>query len=277
MNRQGALPRPVVSHRLAWALAISLLLHLAIAGTGLEWPNLLHRAVPPPPEELASVEVVMGTGAEASQPLQVPPPAPPDADSKDKPQPAPPPAKPEAKSEAQPEPKPAPQPAAPPPPPPEKDATALPAPPPQPVAPPVAQPTPPPAPQPAPEATKTAPDQPEFAPPKVWQKVPLMEGGLEGAIGLAGRARPAMGDKRNLPPVYPPLSAQLGEQGTVVLRLYIGADGQVHASDILTTSGYSRLDAAARDAAAKWRFTPAVRDGQPIPSEFDLTLHFALD
>lgn len=61
----------------------------------------------------------------------------------------------------------------------------------------------------------------------------------------------------NPAPVYPPLSRKLGEFGQVTLRVFVSADGQADKVEIRESSGYERLDRAARDAVSRWRFVPA--------------------
>jgi periplasmic protein TonB len=74
-------------------------------------------------------------------------------------------------------------------------------------------------------------------------------------------------------PPYPPVSKRLGEEGTVVVRILVGADGLPQKAELRTSSGSERLDAAAVAAVMKWRFKPGTRGGvaesmwvlQPIP------------
>ena len=74
-------------------------------------------------------------------------------------------------------------------------------------------------------------------------------------------------------PPYPPVSKRLGEEGTSVVRIYVGADGLPQKAELRTSSGFERLDAAALAAVMKWRFKPGTRGGvaepmwilQPIP------------
>jgi periplasmic protein TonB len=74
-------------------------------------------------------------------------------------------------------------------------------------------------------------------------------------------------------PPYPPVSKRLGEEGTAVVRIFVGADGQPQKAELRTSSGFERLDAAAVAAVMKWRFKPGMRGGvaeamwvlQPIP------------
>jgi protein TonB len=67
-------------------------------------------------------------------------------------------------------------------------------------------------------------------------------------------------------PEYPVLSRRKEEQGTVLLQFLIGVDGQVLESKILKSSGFTRLDDAARMALAQCQFQPGSVDGTPEPS-----------
>ena len=60
---------------------------------------------------------------------------------------------------------------------------------------------------------------------------------------------------------YPKESLINREQGTVILRVLVGADGMVEAVEIEKTSGFYRLDKAAREAVRGWTFHPAMRGG----------------
>jgi protein TonB len=79
----------------------------------------------------------------------------------------------------------------------------------------------------------------------------------------------------NRPPVYPQEAAQNGEHGTVVVLIHISPAGSAAGVDLLRSSGYVLLDRAARDAVLRWRFLPAVKDGQSVAS--DLTMGFEFD
>jgi protein TonB len=66
------------------------------------------------------------------------------------------------------------------------------------------------------------------------------------------------------PPRYPVESRRKREQGTVLLSLTLGLDGKVSVINIAKSSGFVRLDDAARDAVRSWRWAPTVRDGQAV-------------
>ncbi len=67
-------------------------------------------------------------------------------------------------------------------------------------------------------------------------------------------------------PDYPSASRRLEEEGTVTLRFLIGTDGRVMQAEIEKTSGYPRLDDAARNGLAKCQFRPGTVDGKPEQS-----------
>jgi len=65
------------------------------------------------------------------------------------------------------------------------------------------------------------------------------------------------------PPQYPPASRRAEETGAVVLRFLIDADGSVMESVVDASSGFERLDEAARQALALCRFKAGTVDGRP--------------
>lgn len=66
---------------------------------------------------------------------------------------------------------------------------------------------------------------------------------------------------------YPTQSLRFGEQGTVIVRVDVGADGAVTGCAVAASSGYSRLDAAARrNICRKLNLLPATMDGKPVAS-----------
>src|SRR6185503_8761958 len=61
---------------------------------------------------------------------------------------------------------------------------------------------------------------------------------------------------------YPAEAQAAGIEGNVVLKLTIDKDGNVTAADVAQPAGHG-FDEAARDAALKFKFKPATRDGVP--------------
>jgi len=81
----------------------------------------------------------------------------------------------------------------------------------------------------------------------------------------------------NPPPAYPRMSRRMGEQGTVVLRVFISAEGRAEKAEIRTSSGYARLDEAALETVQRWRYVPGQRAGQAEAMWFNVPIRFALD
>ena len=82
---------------------------------------------------------------------------------------------------------------------------------------------------------------------------------------------------QNPKPVYPPLSKRLGEQGKVMVRVLIGADGTVQSASLARSSGFNRLDDAAMAAVLKWRFVPGKRDGVAQAMWHQIPVNFVLE
>jgi len=81
----------------------------------------------------------------------------------------------------------------------------------------------------------------------------------------------------NPAPVYPSQSRRLHEQGTVVLEVLVKADGSLGDLRLKTSSGYSRLDAAALRAVKNWHFVPAKRGDTAIDFWYELPIEFSLN
>ncbi|MDO9145616.1 energy transducer TonB [Rhodoferax sp.] len=69
--------------------------------------------------------------------------------------------------------------------------------------------------------------------------------------------------KNCVKPEYPATSKRLEEEGLVLLRFMIDEGGKVIESRIETSSGYARLDEAARAALSRCQFKPGTADGTP--------------
>ena len=81
---------------------------------------------------------------------------------------------------------------------------------------------------------------------------------------------------RNPAPSYPPLSQRFGEEGKVLLRVLVSPVGEALAVELLTSSGYPRLDAAARKMVAKWRFIPAKQGQETLQTWLRVPVVFQL-
>ncbi len=87
---------------------------------------------------------------------------------------------------------------------------------------------------------------------------------------------PASYSASNQKPIYPNMSKRLGEQGTVVLRVLVKADGSAGEVEVKSSSSYPRLDQAAVEAVKTWRFNSAKIDGKAIDEWYQVPIPFKL-
>ena len=80
----------------------------------------------------------------------------------------------------------------------------------------------------------------------------------------------------NPKPLYPPLSLELAEQGTVRLRVQVSAQGLPSVVELAQSSGFPRLDRAALTAVRRWKFVPARQGDEAIPYTFIVPVEFSL-
>ncbi|MGA7622995.1 MAG: TonB family protein [Candidatus Acidiferrales bacterium] len=75
-------------------------------------------------------------------------------------------------------------------------------------------------------------------------------------------------------PAYPQEAIDQKIEGTVKIHLIIGRNGRV--KNLRVVGGPQILHQAALDAAAHWRYIPALRNGEPIETEEEITVVFRL-
>lgn len=80
----------------------------------------------------------------------------------------------------------------------------------------------------------------------------------------------------NPKPVYPPLARRMGEEGRVVLRVKVAADGLPQDVALQASSGSARLDNAALDTVRRWKFVPARLGDQAIAAAVLVPIVFSL-
>lgn len=68
----------------------------------------------------------------------------------------------------------------------------------------------------------------------------------------------------NPAPAYPAMSRRLGEEGKVVLRVFVEPAGRPNQIEIKASSGSPRLDQAAQEAVWRWKFIPARRGDEAV-------------
>lgn len=104
---------------------------------------------------------------------------------------------------------------------------------------------------------------PEPAPPAPQPPAPAASPPAPAAAAVTA-ARFDAAYLNNPRPAYPMLSRRLREEGQVMLRVLVSPEGQPARVELRTSSGSERLDRAAQEAVARWRFVPARRGDTPI-------------
>jgi protein TonB len=75
-------------------------------------------------------------------------------------------------------------------------------------------------------------------------------------------------------PIYPRDSLRRGIGGTVRVQATVSPDGSVERMEVAASSGDRNLDRAAMEAVRRWRFKPALRNGQPVSATVLIPLDF---
>lgn len=97
------------------------------------------------------------------------------------------------------------------------------------------------------------------------------------------RTRPAAPAERPAQPIdpaqpeYPAAALRAGEEGSVLLRVDVGADGTPTDVQVVERSGSRELDRAAQRAVRGWTFQPAMRDGKAVASSVQVPVEFRVD
>ena len=78
-------------------------------------------------------------------------------------------------------------------------------------------------------------------------------------------------------PPYPLMSRKRHEEGVVRLRVRVSAAGRVETLQVHASSGHARLDLAAREAVAQWRFEPARRGDAAEAAWVEVPIEFKLE
>ena len=81
----------------------------------------------------------------------------------------------------------------------------------------------------------------------------------------------------NPKPAYPALARRMGEEGKVILRVFVEADGAAGRMNVHQPSGSARLDEAAMAAVAHWKFVPARQGGENVGAWVLVPIVFRLE
>ena len=78
------------------------------------------------------------------------------------------------------------------------------------------------------------------------------------------------------PPTYPKRAVVMSQEGVVLVRALIGADGNAREIRLWRSSGYALLDDAALKAVRGWDFEPARSAGRAITAWVEIPVNFQL-
>ncbi len=130
----------------------------------------------------------------------------------------------------------------------------------------------------APVAPVRPPEKP--VPPRVTvaRPAPLIAPVIRAEVTEAPLipARPVAGMESDRPPAYPEAARRRGEQGRVVLKVDVSANGSPLDVSVVQGSGFASLDAAALGAVRQWSFMPATRGGTPVAAVAQVPIRFRL-
>jgi protein TonB len=113
-------------------------------------------------------------------------------------------------------------------------------------------------------------------PPAAAASAPVAAGPVQAAAPVTA-VRYDAAYLHNPEPKYPPISRRLGEQGKVLLKVRVTAEGLPAAVDLERSSSFERLDEAARQVVGRWRFVPAKRGEQAIEASVIVPIVFRLE
>lgn len=92
------------------------------------------------------------------------------------------------------------------------------------------------------------------------------------AVGIIALSLPAVAGENYKPPTmagpqtvkYPADAQRAGEEGVVVIQVFVSTEGEVRKARLLNSSGIDRLDNAAIESVLAWRFKPAQENGSTV-------------
>lgn len=77
-------------------------------------------------------------------------------------------------------------------------------------------------------------------------------------------------------PKYPLISRRNKEEGSIIFNIKVDNKGNMTAYKMVQSSGYKRLDKEAEKSIKTAKFQPALKNGEPVSSNFDLKITFTL-
>ena len=123
----------------------------------------------------------------------------------------------------------------------------------------------------SPPSRTSAPTRSSAAPPSDVPQVAVRR------AGAGGRTLAKPNYLRNPPPKYPAESRKLREEGVVLLKVAVTAEGRPASVQLQRSSGFARLDQAALNAVRRWEFNPAREGLTPVACAVEVPVRFGLN
>jgi protein TonB len=100
----------------------------------------------------------------------------------------------------------------------------------------------------------------------------------ESAIAATTAGAPAQDLKTasRVEPTYPPVSRRNGEEGVVRLKVLVDEKGRPKDVQVAQSSGFPRLDEAAKQAVSRWKFVAATNGSSAIQAWTQVAVNFKL-
>jgi protein TonB len=117
-------------------------------------------------------------------------------------------------------------------------------------------------------------DEP-IAPP-TETPIPASDNAIAARTAPSGAVAQDLKTSQRVEPTYPPTSRRQGEEGTVRLKVLVDERGRPKDVQIAQSSGFARLDDAAKDAVRRWKFVAATDGTNPISAWTQVAVTFKL-
>jgi protein TonB len=117
-------------------------------------------------------------------------------------------------------------------------------------------------------------------------------GALEGDFGLGFEMAPNVVEEMKIfelsevdkepqlifqaQPTYPPRAYRERAQGTVIVQFVVDVDGSVFNVAVKQRSSSRDLDEAALNSVMRYKFTPGIKDGQPVRVKYEVPVTFKM-
>jgi TonB family protein len=106
------------------------------------------------------------------------------------------------------------------------------------------------------------------------EPTPIIPQGIGGPLSSGANEVPSY--YRNPPPPYPEECRKLKEEGLVVIRTEVDAEGKVAAESLMQSSGFPLLDETALKTVQGWQFKPARIAGLAVSTSVNIPVRFRL-